>query len=96
MPYIPNEARVEIALNGEAETPGELNYILTVECLRYLEHNGESYQTMNDIVGALECAKLELYRRAVAPYEDEKIEANGDVFVFDGDVFIPEGDSGGE
>ena len=28
----------------------------------------------------LECAKLELYRRVAAPYEDEKIDQNGDVY----------------
>lgn len=33
------------------------------------------------MVGALESAKLELYRRKVSPYEDQKIEANGDVWV---------------
>ena len=44
-----------------------------------LEH-GKSYSVMNEIVGALECAKLEMYRRIYAPYEDEKIEANGDVY----------------
>ena len=32
------------------------------------------------MVGVLECAKLELYRRMAAPYEDEKIEDNGDVY----------------
>jgi len=31
-------------------------------------------------VGVLECAKLELYRRIAAPYEDEKIVETGDVY----------------
>jgi hypothetical protein len=31
------------------------------------------------LIGMLECAKLELYRRSVANYEDEKILENGDV-----------------
>ena len=31
-------------------------------------------------MGALECAKLELYRRVAAPYEDVKIMENGDVY----------------
>ena len=30
--------------------------------------------------GALESAKLEFYRRVVAPYEDEKMNLNGDVY----------------
>ena len=33
-----------------------------------------------NLVGVLECAKLELYRRLAAPYEDLKIEDNGDVY----------------
>jgi hypothetical protein len=28
----------------------------------------------------LTCIQHELYRRAIAPYEDKKIEASGDVF----------------
>lgn len=31
------------------------------------------------VLGMLECCKMELYRRHVAPYEDEKIIENGDV-----------------
>ena len=33
------------------------------------------------MMGALECCKLELYRRLVGPYEDEVLEANGDAYV---------------
>ena len=32
------------------------------------------------VIGALECAKLELYRRIAAPYEDTKIQENGEVY----------------
>jgi hypothetical protein len=60
--------------------PGNLNYLLTLMCQNYAEYNGNNYQSYNDIVGALECCKLEFYRRAVAPYEDVKIEENGDVY----------------
>jgi len=66
--------------NGTIENPGDLNFVLTKVCLEYLENKTESYQSYNDIVGALECCKLEMYRRAVSPYEDAKIAANGDVY----------------
>lgn len=80
MPYIKQEAREALGAGQRvAETPGELNYMFTVLSLCYLEEKGESYQSFNDIIGALEGAKLELYRRQVAPYEDTKIEENGDV-----------------
>jgi hypothetical protein len=34
---------------------------------------------MNDVLGALHAAGLEFNRRIVAPYEDTKIEQNGDI-----------------
>lgn len=63
-----------------ATTAGQLNYQLTTLCQDYLYKN-ESYQSYNDILGALEGCKLELYRRKIANYEDKKIEENGDVYV---------------
>lgn len=81
MPYIANEARrAELDQFMEPEDPGELNYAVTRLALRYLERCGESYVTINAIVGALECAKLEFYRRAAAPYEQNKANENGDVY----------------
>ena len=40
---------------------------------------GESYSSYADIIGTLECAKLELYRRWVAAYEDKAIARHGDI-----------------
>jgi hypothetical protein len=85
MPYIKwlhreRLSKILEALNDKPpQTAGELNYLVTMICRKYLEVFGKSYQTMNDIVGALECAKLELNRRVIGPYEDEKIAENGDV-----------------
>lgn len=59
---------------------GELNYRLTQLALIYVEYRGLNYATINDVVGAFECAKAEFIRRVVAPYEDAKILANGDVY----------------
>lgn len=58
---------------------GELNYLITVGLKNYFESHGGNYQAANDIMGALEGAKLEFYRRTIAPYEDVKIKENGDV-----------------
>ena len=41
---------------------------------------GTNYVKLNELIGVLECAKLELYRRVASPYEDEKVESNGDVY----------------
>jgi len=63
----------------EIKTEGELNYLITSILNVYLQQKGERYATYNDIIGVLECAKLEYYRRKVATYENIKIINNGDV-----------------
>jgi len=81
MPYVTQNTR--ILLDARVRGPhnaGELNYQITTLLKRYMEINGEGYQSINDIVGALEGAKLEFYRRVAAPYEDRKIKENGDVY----------------
>ena len=76
MPYIKKKDRVDVIYCcGSA---GELNYYITKVILNYLG-SGYNYQKINDAVGALEGAKLELYRRLAAPYEDLKIKENGDI-----------------
>lgn len=82
MPYIKKHIRQRLAPKATdiAHTPGELNFQITQLLDDYLALNGASYQSFNDIIGALEGAKLELYRRLVAPYEDEKREENGEVY----------------
>ena len=79
MPYISEQNREDLKRRYPI-TPGELNYYLTLLLKEYIKNKGLSYQTINDIVGALEGAKLEFYRRVVAPYEDKKIQENGDVY----------------
>ena len=58
---------------------GNLNYVISRLCAGLLAKH-KNYARINEIVGTLECAKLELYRRIAAPYEDTKIEQNGDVY----------------
>jgi hypothetical protein len=86
MPYIKpeNRERFDGLLAGVSETlpadAGELNFLLSSICELYLKAKGKKYQNLNEVVGVLECAKLEFYRRVAAPYENEKISVNGDVF----------------
>ena len=81
MPYIVNDERGLLDRGLPVETAGQLNYVLTRTVWRFLKRKGQPrYQDFNDAIGALEGAKLELYRRMVAPYEDLKIEENGDVY----------------
>jgi hypothetical protein len=87
MPYITQEDRPQydevlarlIALLKEKppeSVDGHLNYVVTrvikeVYPLRYYH--------INKAMGVLECIQHEFYRRVAAPYEDTKIEQNGDV-----------------
>jgi len=91
MPYIKPEDRNKLTqwlndcetigmLGCGLHNTGQLNYTITCIIRGYLAQHGKKYQTMNDIVGALESAKAEFQRRVVGPYEDSKIESNGDVY----------------
>lgn len=82
MPYIKKEARAQLDGNGTPLNAGELNYVITATLIKFVEDTGLCYQTINDVVGALEGAKMEFYRRVAAPYEDAKILENGDVYKF--------------
>jgi hypothetical protein len=79
MPYIKQEDRMPVKNYGP-KTSGELNYAITVLIKEYFKTKEMNYQAANDIIGALEGAKLEFYRRVVAPYENKKILENGDVY----------------
>lgn len=80
MPYIKDEDKTR-AINSGASTAGELNFLLTLTLKEYLSDYGTSYQTINNILGALEGTKLEFYRRVAVPYEDQKMKENGDVYL---------------
>jgi hypothetical protein len=78
MPYIHQEIREDASINPQNE--GELNFAITSILTYYVGEHGLCYKTINDILGALEGAKLEFYRRIAVPYENAKISENGDVY----------------
>ena len=81
MPYIDQDARERIDHGDKPATAGELNYAITKLVDDYLQAKGAiRYAHLNEVIGVLECAKLELYRRIAAPYEDAKIASSGDVY----------------
>ena len=90
MPYIKSEDRAKFHLHADhgaegiklvADTPGELNYCITVLVTDYLKRKAPfGYQHLNDVMGALTGAQLELYRRVTATYENEAKNRNGDVY----------------
>jgi hypothetical protein len=84
MPYILQDHRpvIDKAISElpTVMTDGEMNYAITQIMDRRLQFHGTNYATINMLIGVLECAKLELYRRIAAPYEDTKIAINGDAY----------------
>ena len=85
MPYIKQEDRPKIdefvkPLAYQISNPGEFNYAVT--CLTHMILDKKlNYEAINAMIGALECCKLEIYRRVAAPYEDNKVNLNGDVLI---------------
>lgn len=94
MPYIKQEDRGRIITTSldpqshqrkigiradNVENCGELNFAITVLIQTYIKNKGLRYQNINDVIGALEGAKMELYRMVAVDYENEKISENGDV-----------------
>ncbi len=59
--------------------PGHLNYVISKLCNGFLTDR-HSYTNFNEVVGVLECAKQELIRRLLVPYEKDKCFENGEVY----------------
>jgi hypothetical protein len=62
----------------KCNSPGDLNYVISYLCDGYIGKS-PTYKKLNETIGVLECAKLELYRQVLAPYENMKCEENGEV-----------------
>ena len=81
MPYIKKSERSKIDAAPLAQlcclSSGELTYAIYKLLLQYQAFDFHGHAT---VLGCIEAAKLEYYRRAVAPYENDKITQNGDVF----------------
>lgn len=88
MPYIPRKDRqqyqaaiselAQLVPQDRMSRPGHMNYIISLLInrvygpeLRYADHN--------EVVGVLTCVQQEFYRRFTSPYEDQKIDIEGDL-----------------
>jgi hypothetical protein len=87
MPYIPRNQRPELDKKMDSliehlaklpfeEQDGALNYTFTRMIKKIYPVR---YRHLNRALGVLSAVTHELYRRVVGPYEDEKIQENGDV-----------------
>lgn len=85
MPYIttverkkfePSLYSLTLDLNKGGFNEGELNYVISKLCKAAWDKNPR-YVTANKIIGVLECAKQEFYRKQIGIYEDLKETENG-------------------
>lgn len=89
MPYIKEEKRQELepvlqqlGLKLMNESSGVWNYAITALIRRWFASFtiAGRYEDFERVNGLLESIKLEFWRRMMVPYEEVKIEQNGDVF----------------
>ena len=80
MPYIEAGIRESLEQGRKPTKPGELNYLMSQLIKSYLAMRGLNYTSLNDVIGVLDCIKMEVYRRIAAPYENTKMSEHGDVF----------------
>lgn len=83
MPYIKQEDRERLSnlidkmTWDKIEANGDLNYVLYTYCLRHIK---PSYNNYKNYIGELRQCATEIERRILGPYEDKKIEENGDIY----------------
>lgn len=90
MPYISQKRRdrMNSSIEGVSNMcpfAGDLNYAITKILHNYLDMYGLDYSNINEVIGVLECAKMELYRMVAAPYEDKKRSVNGGISSLEGE-----------
>jgi len=82
MPYIKQNDRdklVSIATQMavvKIKANGDLNFLLYYYAKYFIEHN---YNSLKNFCGELRQCATEIERRILGPYEDKKIDENGDV-----------------
>lgn len=80
MPYLELGIRASLNDGRKAQKGGELNYQISKLLNDFMAMKGMSYATVNEAIGAVECAKLEFYARVARPYEELKAKQNGEVY----------------
>ena len=62
----------------DSDLDGCLNYVISKLAIDLYGRGG--YAVYNRLIGVLESAKQEFYRREMAPYEDKKKNENSDIY----------------
>ena len=84
MPYILEKDRPKFSkaiedLAIKIESKGDLNYVISDLVGRLILKTKISYTQISEWIDGVDGAERELTRRLLDPYEDIKIEENGDV-----------------
>ena len=80
MPYLKSQQRrKELNTLTKPRDSAEVCYVAFHAGLQYLFSTPMKWSDRAAVIQALECAKLEFYRRYMAKYEDQKCDENGDV-----------------
>lgn len=87
MPYIDKEGRTFFDkyldnVGPNITNKGDLNYCVTQLALHYIKAHGKSYTNISEAASALVDAADEIKRRLLAPYENQKINENGDLELY--------------
>jgi hypothetical protein len=80
VPYLNQAIRSSLEAGRKPTIGGELNFLISSLLNQFIKDKGLTYANINEAVGALECAKIEFYRRVAAHYEDNTIVSNGEVY----------------
>jgi hypothetical protein len=85
MPYIDRGRRKLLLpligqLGSRIRDAGDLNYVVGQLTRTLAFMLGDNYDAHNSALGAVLLSGKEYYRRVIAPYEDTKIEEEGDVY----------------
>ena len=81
MPYIKAERRDNIEEVMEYPESEDINFVMTTLLIDYVNKKGMTYSTINEVLGVLECVKMEFFRRIAIPVENQQLNENGDVYV---------------
>lgn len=91
MPYLKYKDKEKVTDNGGLQLEnyysklsapdfaGHINYLNFWLIKNWIQKNGKKYHIFALFVGTLVCCVFEVYRRLVTPYEESKIQENGDV-----------------
>jgi hypothetical protein len=85
MPYIKNREVFDEHIEKLADviqSKGELNYVICELVGQLILNYGLSYTEISENIDAVHDAECELRHRILNPYEDIKIEQNGDLRSF--------------